>query len=61
MKSTLLLDVEDLYEPVATPFSYPNGLSENTTVVEKLKHMEARALSAEAALARAREDLQKMK
>jgi protein arginine N-methyltransferase 3 len=26
-----------------------------------LKHMEARALSAEAALARAREDLQKMK
>ncbi|KAL0629189.1 Protein GVQW1 [Plecturocebus cupreus] len=52
--------VEDLYEPVSVPFSYPNGLSENTSVVEKLKHMEARALSAEAALARAREDLQKM-
>ncbi|XP_032269729.1 protein arginine N-methyltransferase 3 isoform X2 [Phoca vitulina] len=54
-------DVEDLYEPVSVPFSYPNGLSENTSVVEKLKHMEARALSAEAALARAREDLQRMK
>ncbi|XP_078196888.1 protein arginine N-methyltransferase 3 isoform X10 [Callithrix jacchus] len=57
----LQFDVEDLYEPVSVPFSYPNGLSENTSVVEKLKHMEARALSAEAALARAREDLQKMK
>uniref|UniRef100_A0A7N9DFH2 Protein HTATIP2 n=1 Tax=Macaca fascicularis TaxID=9541 RepID=A0A7N9DFH2_MACFA len=54
-------DVEDLYEPVSVPFSYPNGLSENTSIVEKLKHMEARALSAEAELARAREDLQKMK
>lgn len=53
--------MEDLYEPVSVPFSYPNGLSENTSVVEKLKHMEARALSAEAALARAREDLQRMK
>lgn len=59
--SILSLDVEDLYEPVSLPFSYPNGLSENTSVVEKLKHMEARALSAEAALARAREDLQRMK
>ncbi|XP_012372712.1 protein arginine N-methyltransferase 3 [Octodon degus] len=57
----LQFDVEDLYEPISVPFSYPNGLSENTSVVEKLKHMEARALSAEAALARAREDLQKMK
>uniref|UniRef100_G3RV33 type I protein arginine methyltransferase n=1 Tax=Gorilla gorilla gorilla TaxID=9595 RepID=G3RV33_GORGO len=57
----LQFDVEDLYEPVSVPFSYPNRLSENTSVVEKLKHMEARALSAEAALARAREDLQKMK
>ncbi|XP_007515942.1 protein arginine N-methyltransferase 3 [Erinaceus europaeus] len=57
----LQFDVEDLYEPVSVPFSYPNGLSENASVVEKLKHMEARALSAEAALARAREDLQKMK
>uniref|UniRef100_A0A452V2R2 Protein arginine N-methyltransferase 3 n=1 Tax=Ursus maritimus TaxID=29073 RepID=A0A452V2R2_URSMA len=46
---------------ILVPFSYPNGLSENTSVVEKLKHMEARALSAEAALARAREDLQRMK
>ncbi|ELW67368.1 Protein arginine N-methyltransferase 3, partial [Tupaia chinensis] len=54
-------DVEDLYEPASVPYSYPNGLSENTSVVEKLKHMEARALSAEAALARAREDLQRMK
>ncbi|MBZ3871062.1 Protein arginine N-methyltransferase 3 [Sciurus carolinensis] len=54
-------DVEDLYEPASVPFSYPNGLSENTSVVEKLKHMEARALSAEAALARAREDLQRIK
>uniref|UniRef100_A0A8C3W3N0 Protein arginine N-methyltransferase 3 n=1 Tax=Catagonus wagneri TaxID=51154 RepID=A0A8C3W3N0_9CETA len=57
----LQFDVEDLYEPVSVPFSYPNGLSENTSVVEKLKHMEARALSAEAALAGAREDLQRMK
>ncbi|KAK7808410.1 hypothetical protein U0070_014272, partial [Myodes glareolus] len=57
----LQFDVEDLYEPVSTPFSYPNGLSESTSIVEKLKQMEARALSAEAALARAREDLQKMK
>lgn len=57
----LQFDVEDLYEPVSAPFTYPNGLSENTSVVEKLKLMEARALSAEAALARAREDLQKMK
>uniref|UniRef100_A0A7N9D1L4 Protein HTATIP2 n=1 Tax=Macaca fascicularis TaxID=9541 RepID=A0A7N9D1L4_MACFA len=57
----LQFDVEDLYEPVSVPFSYPNGLSENTSIVEKLKHMEARALSAEAELARAREDLQKMK
>ncbi|XP_033619963.1 protein arginine N-methyltransferase 3 isoform X2 [Fukomys damarensis] len=57
----LQFDVEDLYEPVSVPFSYPNGLSENTSIVEKLKHMEARALSAEAALARAREDLQRMK
>ncbi|XP_053417253.1 protein arginine N-methyltransferase 3 isoform X2 [Nycticebus coucang] len=57
----LQFDVEDLYEPASIPFSYPNGLSENTSVVEKLKHTEARALSAEAALARAREDLQRMK
>ncbi|XP_023592769.1 protein arginine N-methyltransferase 3 [Trichechus manatus latirostris] len=57
----LQFDVEDLYEPVSLPFSYPNGLSENASVMEKLKHMEARALSAEAALARAREDLQRMK
>nr|XP_027792482.1 protein arginine N-methyltransferase 3 [Marmota flaviventris] len=57
----LQFDVEDLYEPASVPFSYPNGLSESTSVVEKLKHMEARALSAEAALARAREDLQRMK
>ncbi|KAM4845430.1 protein arginine N-methyltransferase 3 isoform 1-T1 [Thomomys bottae] len=57
----LQFDVEDLYEPVSVPFSYPNGLSDSTSVVEKLKHMEARALSAEAALARAREDLQRMK
>uniref|UniRef100_A0A3Q2H2U5 Protein arginine N-methyltransferase 3 n=1 Tax=Equus caballus TaxID=9796 RepID=A0A3Q2H2U5_HORSE len=57
----LQFDVEDLYEAVSVPLSYPNGLSENTSVVERLKHMEARALSAEAALARAHEDLQKMK
>ncbi|XP_060015505.1 protein arginine N-methyltransferase 3 isoform X4 [Lagenorhynchus albirostris] len=57
----LQFDVEDLYEPVSVPFSYPSGLRENTSVVEKLKHMEARALSAEAALAGAREDLQRMK
>ncbi|XP_042547589.1 protein arginine N-methyltransferase 3 [Dipodomys spectabilis] len=57
----LQFDVEDLYEPMSVPFSYPNGLSDSTSVVEKLKHMEARALSAEAALARAREDLQRMK
>ncbi|XP_004711656.1 protein arginine N-methyltransferase 3 [Echinops telfairi] len=57
----LQFDVEDLYEPVSVPFSYPNGLSENASLVEKLKHTEARALSAEAALARAQEDLQRMK
>nr|XP_036882918.1 protein arginine N-methyltransferase 3 [Manis javanica] len=57
----LQFDVEDLYGPVAVPFSYPNGLSENPSLVEKLKHMEARAVSAEAALVRAREDLQRMK
>ncbi|XP_029416452.1 protein arginine N-methyltransferase 3 isoform X2 [Nannospalax galili] len=57
----LQFDVEDLYEPVSAPFSYPNGVSENTSVVEKLKRMEERALSAEAALARAREDLQRMR
>ncbi|XP_044536246.1 protein arginine N-methyltransferase 3 isoform X1 [Gracilinanus agilis] len=57
----LQFDVEDLYEPVTVPFSYPNGLSDNTSVLERLKHMEARAQSAEAALARAREDLQRMK
>lgn len=61
MMSIYFLDVEDLYEPVSAPFSYPNGLSENASLVEKLKHMEARALSAEAALAGAHEDLQKMK
>uniref|UniRef100_A0A8C2RP65 type I protein arginine methyltransferase n=1 Tax=Capra hircus TaxID=9925 RepID=A0A8C2RP65_CAPHI len=58
---SFFLDVEDLYEPLSVPFSYPNGLSENASLVEKLKHMEARALAAEAALAGAREDLQKMK
>ncbi|XP_075402084.1 protein arginine N-methyltransferase 3 [Tenrec ecaudatus] len=57
----LQFDVEDLYEPMSVPFSYPNGLSENASLVEKLKHTEARALSAEAALARAQEDLQRMK
>ncbi|XP_043829248.1 protein arginine N-methyltransferase 3 isoform X2 [Dromiciops gliroides] len=57
----LQFDVEDLYEPVTVPFSYPNGLSDNASVLERLKHMEARAQSAEAALARAREDLQRMK
>ncbi|XP_024414523.3 protein arginine N-methyltransferase 3 isoform X1 [Desmodus rotundus] len=57
----LQFDVEELYEPVPVPISFPNGLSGNTCVVEKLKHMESRALSAEAALARAREDLQRMK
>lgn len=39
----------------------PMDSVKNTSVVEKLKHMEARALSAEAALAGAREDLQRMK
>uniref|UniRef100_F7DFT6 Protein arginine N-methyltransferase 3 n=1 Tax=Ornithorhynchus anatinus TaxID=9258 RepID=F7DFT6_ORNAN len=57
----LQFDVEDLYEPVAVPCSYPNGLSDNTSVLERLKHTEARAQAAEAALARAREDLQRMK
>ena len=61
MSTFISLDVEELYEPVPVPISFPNGLSENTCVVEKLKHMESRALSAEAALARAREDLQRMK
>uniref|UniRef100_A0A8C5KGD7 Protein arginine N-methyltransferase 3 n=1 Tax=Jaculus jaculus TaxID=51337 RepID=A0A8C5KGD7_JACJA len=57
----LQFDVEDLYEPVSVPFSYPSDLSENSSVVEKLRHMEARALSAEAALARAQGDLQRMR
>lgn len=58
---SLQFDVEDLSGPVSVPFLYPSGLSENTSVIEKLKHMEARALSAEAVLARALGDLQRMK
>ena len=45
MMSIYFLDVEDLYEPVSAPFSYPTGLSENASLVEKLKHMEARTVA----------------
>ncbi|XP_050192295.1 protein arginine N-methyltransferase 3 [Myiozetetes cayanensis] len=55
----LQFDIEDLCGPAnAVPC---NGFSDTTALLEQLKHAERRARAAEAALARAQEDLQKMK
>ncbi|XP_017682298.1 PREDICTED: protein arginine N-methyltransferase 3 [Lepidothrix coronata] len=55
----LQFDIEDLCEPAnVVPC---NGLNDTTVLLEQLKHTEHRARAAEAALARAQEDLQKMK
>ncbi|XP_027518009.1 protein arginine N-methyltransferase 3 [Corapipo altera] len=55
----LQFDIEDLCEPAnVVPC---NGLNDTTVLLEQLKHAEHRARAAEAALARAQEDLQKMK
>uniref|UniRef100_A0A8C0HB70 Protein arginine N-methyltransferase 3 n=1 Tax=Chelonoidis abingdonii TaxID=106734 RepID=A0A8C0HB70_CHEAB len=55
----LQFDIEDLY--ASTNILDPSGLSDNTAVLEQLKCMEHRAKLAETALARAQEDLQKMR
>ncbi|XP_071664915.1 protein arginine N-methyltransferase 3 isoform X2 [Patagioenas fasciata] len=55
----LQFDIEDLCEPANVLPS--NGLNDTTILLEQLKHAEHRARLAEAALARARDDLQKMK
>ncbi|NXC50367.1 ANM3 methyltransferase, partial [Penelope pileata] len=55
----LQFDTEDLCEP--THILCSNGLNDTTVLLEQLKHAEHRARLAEAALARAQEDLQKMK
>ncbi|NXP50412.1 ANM3 methyltransferase, partial [Heliornis fulica] len=55
----LQFDIEDLYEP--TNMLCSNGLSDTATLLEQLKHAEHRARLAEAALARAQDDLKKMK
>uniref|UniRef100_A0A8C0UDQ9 Protein arginine N-methyltransferase 3 n=1 Tax=Cyanistes caeruleus TaxID=156563 RepID=A0A8C0UDQ9_CYACU len=55
----LQFDIEDLCEPVKVLPS--NGLSDTMVLLEQLKHAEHRARAAEAALARAQDDLQKMK
>lgn len=52
-------DIEDLCEPANVLPS--NGLNDTTILLEQLKHAEHRARLAEAALARAQDDLQKMK
>ncbi|KAJ7405513.1 hypothetical protein BTVI_69031 [Pitangus sulphuratus] len=55
----LQFDIEDLCGPAnVVPC---NGFSDTTALLEQLKHAERRARAAEAALARAQEDLQKMK
>ncbi|XP_009903779.2 protein arginine N-methyltransferase 3 [Dryobates pubescens] len=55
----LQFDIEDLCEPAnVLPC---NGLNESVMLLEQLKHAEHRARLAEAALARAQDDLQKMK
>ncbi|NWZ14538.1 ANM3 methyltransferase, partial [Agelaius phoeniceus] len=54
----LQFDIEDLCEPVKVLPS--NGLSDSMVLLEQLKHAEQRARAAEAALARAQDDLQKM-
>ncbi|XP_069660190.1 protein arginine N-methyltransferase 3 isoform X2 [Haliaeetus albicilla] len=55
----LQFDIEDLCEPVNVLPS--NGLSDTLVLLEQLKRAEHRARLAEAALARAQDDLQKMK
>ncbi|KAK2520354.1 Prmt3 [Columba livia] len=55
----LQFDIEDLCEPANVLPS--NGLNDTTILLEQLKHAEHRARLAEAALARAQDDLQKMK
>ncbi|NXF08724.1 ANM3 methyltransferase, partial [Smithornis capensis] len=55
----LQFDTEDLCEPAKV--SPSNGLNDATVLLEQLKHTEQRARLAEAALARAQDDLQKMK
>lgn len=51
--------MEDLCEPANIVPS--NGLNDTMVLLEQLKHAEHRARLAEAALARAQDDLQKMK
>ena len=48
-------DIEDQLDSV------PNGLTETSSLLERLQHAEHRAELAEAALARAQDDLQKMR
>uniref|UniRef100_A0A8D0B8V9 Protein arginine N-methyltransferase 3 n=1 Tax=Salvator merianae TaxID=96440 RepID=A0A8D0B8V9_SALMN len=55
----LQYDIEDLLE--STSISYPNGLTEASSLLESMKHAQERAERAEAALIRAHEDLQKMR
>ncbi|XP_064019125.1 protein arginine N-methyltransferase 3 isoform X2 [Pogoniulus pusillus] len=55
----LQFDIEDLCEPASVLLC--NGLNESGMLLEQLKHAEHRARLAEAALARAQDDLQKMK
>ncbi|NXY70429.1 ANM3 methyltransferase, partial [Glareola pratincola] len=55
----LQFDIEDLCEPANVLPS--NGLNDTMMLLEQLKHAEHRARLAEAALARAQDDLQKMK
>ncbi|NXV79582.1 ANM3 methyltransferase, partial [Atlantisia rogersi] len=55
----LQFDTEDLCEP--TDVLSSNGLNDTMVLLEQLKHAEHRARLAEAALARAQDDLQKMK
>lgn len=52
-------DIEDLCEPVKVLPS--NGLNDTAVLLEQLKRAEHRARATEAALARAQDDLQKMK
>ncbi|XP_075282901.1 protein arginine N-methyltransferase 3 isoform X3 [Opisthocomus hoazin] len=55
----LQFDIEDICEPANVSCS--NGLNDTAMLLEQLKHAEYRARLAEAALARAQDDLQKMK
>ncbi|XP_074442421.1 protein arginine N-methyltransferase 3 [Larus michahellis] len=55
----LQFDIEDLCQPANILPS--NGLNDTMMLLEQLKHAEHRARLAEAALARAQDDLQKMK